>query len=201
MSDPVKANIIKSGAALWYAPEGEALPDETTVAAEADWGGNWQRIGYTNAPVSQTYADERMAIKVQELLGKLDEWRISEEAMMETVLAELTADYISLMTDTTPSTTVAAAGQVGYEELDIGGEGKVEVYAIGFEGIRYDDNDNKLPVRYFYPRATFKLNGATEWSKVTDSYVNVPLLITGLADPDNSGRIIKMQRVTAPATS
>jgi hypothetical protein len=201
MGDPVKANIIKSKAVLWYAPEGESLPDETTIGAGVAWGGNWARLGYTNAPLTLLYEDERMAIEVQELLAELDEWRTKEAGSLETVLSELTADYLSLLTDGTPSTTAAGASQVGYEELDIGGEGRVEVYAVGIEGIRYDSSDNALPIRFFAPRATFKKNGNLEFSQRTDTYVNVPIMIKALGDPDNSGRLFKTQRVTAPATS
>jgi hypothetical protein len=200
MGDPVKANIIKSGAIVWYAPEGEALPDETSIGAGVAWGGNWARIGYTNSPLVMVYEDTRMDIMVEEMLSSLDEWRTAESARLEVTLAELIADYLGLLTDATPQTTAAGVGQVGYEELDIGGQGRVEVYAIGFEGIRYDASDNDLPVRFFLQRGTFKLNGNIEWSRKTDTYVNVPVLIKGLGQEDNDGRLIRVQRVTAPAS-
>jgi hypothetical protein len=202
MGDPVKGNIIKTHATMWFAPEGETVPDETSVAAGADWGGNWAKLGFTSAPLSMTYDDKRMQVKVEEILADaIDEWRTEESGMLETELAELIADYLSLMTDNTPQTTAAAAGQGGFEDMSIGGNARVSVHAFGFEGIRYDENDNALPIRFFAPRATFKVNGKMEWSQKTDSYVKLPLQIKALGDPDSSGRLFRMYRVTAPATS
>lgn len=202
MADPVKANIIKTHATMWFAPEGETLPDETSVAAGGDWGGNWAKLGYTSAPLSMTYEDTRMMVKVEEILADaIDEWRTEESGILETELAELTADYLALMTDNTPQTTAAGVGQKGFEDMSIGGQARVGVYAFGFEGIRYDANDNALPIRFFAPRATFKVNGALEWSQKTDTYVKTPLRIKALGDPDNGGRLFRVQRVTAPATS
>jgi hypothetical protein len=203
MADPVMANIIKSGAVMWYAPVGETLPDETDVDAGDAWGGNWVRVGYTNAPVVLTYDDSRMQVQVQEFLGPLNEWRTAETVQMTTTLAELIADYLALLVDGTVSEVAAGASQKAYEELDVGDQAQVTKYSVGFEGIRYDASDNALPVRVFFEVATLEINGAMEWSKRTDSYVNVPILIKGfVADPDaGSGYVFKFQRVTAPASS
>ncbi len=40
-----EADILLSGAKVWYAPVGEALPDETTIAWDAAWDGNWVAAG------------------------------------------------------------------------------------------------------------------------------------------------------------
>lgn len=201
MTDPVRANIIKTHATMWYAPEGETLPDETSVAAGGDWGGNWEKLGYTSAPLTMTYEDTRMQIKVEEWLADaIDEYRTEESGMLETELAEVTAAYLALMTGNTPIETAAGVGQKAFEDMSIGGQARVEVYAFGFEGVRYDANDNALPIRFFAPRATFKVNGKMEWSQKTDSYTRVPVQIKALGDPDNSGRLFKMERVTAPAS-
>lgn len=201
MGDPVIANIMKSGAIMWYAPEGEAFPDETSIDAGEAWGGNWARVGYTNAPLTFTYEDTRMAIEVQEHLGELDEWRTKISASANTVLAELTADYFALLAGGTPSTTAAGASQKGYEQLNAGGEARVQVYAVGFEGVRYDDNENALPIRVLGGRATFKMDGSNEFSKRTDTYVNLPVMVKFLIDPTNSDALFTFQRVTAPASS
>lgn len=198
MANPVRSNIIKSGAVLWFAPEGESLPDETTIGTGDAWGGNWERVGYTNAPLTFTYEDERMAISVEEMLVDFDEWRTKESCKLETTLAELIADYMALLTGDTPSVTPAGAGQVGYESFSLGNNDRVTVYAIGFEGIRYDEDSNALPVRIFIPRGTFKMNGDIEWSRRTDTYVNLPIMVNGLGDP-TTGKVAVFQRVTAPA--
>jgi hypothetical protein len=201
MSDPVASNIMKTGAVVWYAPLGESLPDETTVAAGEDWGGNWKRVGFTSAPVALTYEDSRMEIETEEFLAAIDEWRTKEVGTFETTLAEITGEYLQLFTDAAPSTTPAGASQVGYEEVDIGNQGRITKYAVGFEGIRYDASANALTFRLFGPVSSFKLNGKPEFSAKTDTYVQAPVLIKSFADPDNSGRLYRVQRVTAPATS
>lgn len=203
MSDPVRANILKSKAVMWVAPEGETLPDETDIDAAEDWGGNWERIGYTQSALTLILSDERSEITVEEVLAPIDEWRTSMAATMETSMAELTADYLAWLFGGTVSTTAAGASQKGYEELDIGDQNRITKYAIGFEGIRYDESDNALPVRVFMRRATLKLNGNLEFSQKTDSYTNVPIQVKGFApDPDSDDSApVRFQRVTAPASS
>lgn len=199
MGDPVVANIFKSNAVLWIAPAGEALPDESTVGVGDPWGGNWTRVGFTSAPLKCLLEQERAEITVEEFLASVDRYRKSEKASFETKLAELTADYLGDAAGGTPSVTAAAAGQVGYEELDLGGVARFTKYIAGFEGIRYDANENALPVRCFIRRCTIVINGALEFSQRSDDYPGIPLLIEALADTDNDGRLVTWQRVTAPA--
>ena len=201
MGTPVVANIIKSGAVLWYAPVGEAEPDETTVAFGASWGGNWAQVGFTKAPLVFAYEDERLEIQVEEHLGPLDEWRIAEHARFETVLAELEADYMALMTGGTVTNTSAGASQKAFEELPVGGTALITKYAWGIEGLHVSSTGVSHPLRIFIARGTAKLNGTLEFSKKTDDYVGMPILIQALADNASSGRMFKFQRVTAPASS
>ncbi len=201
MSDPVVSNIFKSGAILWYAPAGEALPDETTVGAGDAWGGNWARLGFTSMPLSCLYEFDEADIEVEEYLAAVDRYKQAEKGTLETKLAELTADYLALVGGGTVTTVAAGAGQVGYEELDIGGVIILTKYIVGFEGIRYDASDNGLPVRVFARRCTMKINGALEFSKRDENYPGIPVQIKALADTDNNGRLFTWQRVTAPATS
>jgi len=200
MADPVVANVFKSGAILWYAPVGETIPDKDTIGAGDPWGGNWQRLGFTKAPVTFAYEREVADINVEEYLAPIDKYRIAEKAQAETTLAELTADYLSLGVGGTPTEAAAGAGTVGYEELEVGGEFRLTKYAVGFEGIRYDANDNDLPLRLFMYRAVITLNGELEFSKRSDDFPGLPIVIELLADTDNNGKLFKFQRVTAPAT-
>lgn len=199
MGNPVKANIMKTGAVMWYAAVGTTLPPITTLGAGTAWPSPWARVGYTSAPLSLTYEDERMDVEVEEVLAALEDWRIKETATLETELAEMIADYLQLMTGGTVTTVAAGTGTAGYEQLDIGGFARITQYAVGFEGIRYDASSNALPQRALIPIASFKLNGKMEYSKKSDSYVKLPLQVKGFGDPDNAGRVIRWQRVTAPA--
>lgn len=200
MGNPVKANIMKSGAVLWYAALGTALPPITTLGAGVAWPSPWARVGFTSEPLKLLYEDERMDTIVDEHLAPLDDWRIAEMVTLETVLAEVIADYIQLLTGGTVTTAAAGAGVAGYEQLDIGGVARVTQYAVGIEGIRYDASNNALPQRALLPISAFKLNGEMEYSKRSDTYIQLPIQIKGFADPSNSGRVIRWQRVTAPAT-
>ena len=206
MSNPEVANVLKTGAIIYYAPVGEAEPDETTVVYGDDWGGNWARMGYTKAPTAFGYEDERAAINVEEELSPIDEWRTSEDLNIETVLAELTADYLRHAAgyDDVVSTTAAGAGQKGFEEMSLGGEVKVQKYAYGLEGLYLNANGDEEPVRIFVWKATAKLNGQLEFSKKNDdSSGGIPLQLHALTDTTQSAgeKLFTFQRVTAEASS
>lgn len=201
MANPVVANILKTGAILYLAPVGEALPDETTISAGEDWGGDWERVGFTKAPLTLKYTSKTFDIEVEEFLSAVDRVRTAESATIETVLAETTAAYFTqLAGGSTVSTTAAGASQVGYEQASIGGEALLEKYAIGFEGSRYDASGNELPVRFFFDRATLVLNGDLVFTKREDQYVGLAFQAAALVNT-TTGRLLTMQRVTAPATS
>lgn len=203
MANPVVANILKTGAVLWYAPTGETVPDETSVAFGGAWGGNWARVGYTKEPLALIYTDTRHSIKVQEVLGVVREFRIEEDAMLETVLAELTGAYLQLAAggQGTLASTAAGAGQKAYEQITLGGEEEITEKSWGFEGIYLDASGNDFPVRVFVHKGTAKINGNIEFSKKSDDYVGIPIQIHVLADTSSSDRMFTFQRVTAAATS
>jgi hypothetical protein len=200
MGNPAVANILKSNAVTWIAPEGEAFPDETTVAAGAAWGGNWERIGFTKEPLKLAYEDEEADWNVEENIMAVGRVKISEEAALETVLAELTGEYLQYALDGTLTVTAAGASQKGYEQLLAGGVTLKAVYTIGFEGIRYNASAIALPLRMGFYRATLRLNGELEFSKRSDETTGVPLQARALGREDGSSPIW-FQRVTAPATS
>lgn len=206
MADPVVSQIIKSGAILWYAPVGETIPDETTVAFGGDWGGNWERVGYTKEPLTMAYEDERAVIAVEEHLGPVREFRTSEDLKLETVLAELTGGYLKLAAGGDPDdvvSTPAGAGQVAFEEMFMGDEVAVPEFAWGFEGLYLDASGAEFPLRVFIWKGTAKLNGGLEFSKKSDDYVGAPIQIHALVDPDQDEgeRLVQFQRVTAEASS
>mgnify|MGYP005726620373 CR=1 FL=1 len=197
-------NLLKTKARLWIAPEGEALPDESSVAVEAAWGGNWVALGYTKEPLAFKYEYEEMEFHIEQALAAVDKRKRGEKAMFETVLAEFTAlnlAYVSGSNSSAVTTTAAGASQVGYEEIEIGNELFVRKHAIGFEGTFYDSNEVALPVRIFFTRATMQINGNLTFSQKDDDYSGIPVSIQAMADPANNNKMFKLQRVTAPATS
>ncbi len=206
MATPVVANVVKSGAAIWYAPVGEAIPDETSVAYGAAWGGNWARVGYTKEPMLWLYEDERHRAEVEEEITAVREWRIHEDTSFETVLSELTAAYFELSRGGDPSsvsTTAAGAGQTGYEELKVGGEVVMNEFAWGFEGMYLNASGVSFPIRVFIHKGTAKLNGELSFSRKDDDYTGIPIQIHALVDTTKSAgeKLFTFQRVTTAATS
>ena len=201
MADPVIGNIFKSGAIIWVAPAGEALPVADTVAAGAVWGGNWTRMGFTKAPVAVKYEDEQQEIEVEEYLASVDRARIKEAVMIETTLAELTADYLKFGVGGTVTTVAASATLVGKDILEAGNDALLTKYIFGFEGSYVNAAGLTLPVRFFVHRATFKLNGELTFSKKNGEYTGIPLQVSGLANTASNGRLFKFEKVTAPKTA
>jgi hypothetical protein len=200
MADPVVTNILKSGAVSWIAPEGTAFPDETTVAAGASWGASWARVGFTKEPLKLAYEDEEHDIEVEEFLAAVGRKKIGESSMMETVLSELAGDYLKYAMDGALTITAAGAAQKGFEELLVGNDSEKPVYTVGFEGIRYNATGVALPIRIGFYRCTLRLNGELEFSKRSDDHTGVPMQMKALANV-TTGRVIWINRVTAPATS
>lgn len=200
MTAPSIFQILKSNAVIWYAPVGETVPDETSVAANAAWGGNWARIGATKEPLTMLYEDERSDITVEEFLSPVHRFRISEALTLETVLAEIDADYMALMTEGTVSPTAAGGAQKAFDTLPVGNEAWLTDYAVGFEGINVDSGDNELPLRIFIYRANFKLGGELSFSKREDDYTGTPIVVEALSDSATPGRLFVFEKVTGPTT-
>lgn len=200
MGNPNVFQILKSNATLWYAPVGEAFPDETSIDAGDAWGGNWERLGATKEPLSCLYEDEEADVNVEEYLHAVQRFRTSESLTLETVLAEMDADFMALMTEGTVSKTAAGAAQKGYEELPIGNIAFRSDYAWGIEGVFEDSSGNDHPLRIFMYRGTARVGGEMSFSKRDDDYTGVPIQIKALTDSATPGRLLVFQRVTAPTT-
>jgi hypothetical protein len=204
MGTPTVANIIKSGAVLWAAPVGETRPDESSIAYGAAWGGNWARVGYTKEALTLAYESEEADIEVEEELASVKRTRIKESVTLETVLAELTGEYLQLAASNqnTVTTTSPDVGQKGYEETGLGGVSTLTEKAWGFEGLYINANDEEEPIRVFVHKGTAMLNGALEFSQKSDEYVGVPIQVKALADTtQNAGqKLVLFQRVTSEAS-
>ena len=205
MSNPVVTNLIKTGAVVWVAPVAEANPDETTVDFGDAWGGNWARVGYTKEQLALAYESEEFDLAVEEVLAPVKRFRIGEGLTLETILAEVTAEYLQLAAgnQTTVSTTGAGAGQYGYEETGLGGVVALTEKKWGFEGLLVDSAGADQPIRVFVHKATAMLNGALEFSKKSSDYPGIPIQLKALADTSQSvgKELLVWQRVTAEKTS
>lgn len=200
MGSPVTTNILYGPVTLWKAPVGETVPADS-VGAGVAWGGNWAKVGYTKAPLTMTYEDEQGEADVQEALTPVKRWKTKETVAFETVLAELTSEYLNLANGAgIVTTTAAGVGQVGKDEYEVGGESALDELAWGFEGTYVNSSGVSFPVRLFLFKATTKIGGETEFSK--EEYPGISIQINALADmgKDMGKRLFKFQRVTAAAS-
>ena len=204
MANPVVANIVKSGAVLWYAPVAESKPSTTEPVYGAAWGGNWARVGYTKAPLTVAYASTEAEIAVEEELASVKRVRTAEALTLETVLGELTAAYLKLAggDQRVVTTEAAAAAQKAYEMTGLGGVAEITEYQWGFEGLFINASGDDEPIRVFVHKGTAMLNGNLEFSQKTDDYSGVPIQIKALCDTTQAAglKLCQFYRFTAEAT-
>lgn len=197
------ADILISPVNIYYAPVGEANPDETSIDFDEAWGGNWTNLGYTTAPLTMQWDQELFELEVEQIAFALKGMITKQSAMFETTLAELTAANLKLAVGSTTTITTQAAGvgQKGYQEFGFGGEVNLPVYKFGFEGYTLDSLNNKLPVRIFVHRASFSMSGNLEFSK--KAAAGIPVQIKAWADTTQSaGQYFAVfQKITAVATT
>jgi len=185
MADPSVFQIVKSNAVLWVNTVlGDGPPDEDTILAGDAWGSTWVRMGSTKEPLTCLYEDERADINVEENLAPVFRYKTSESLTLETVLAELDADYLALATEGTVSVDAGAGALIAYDELPVGNRAALTMYMFGFEGIAVQSDGALWPVRFIVNRATIKLGGELSFSKREDDYTGMPIVIEALAPTD-----------------
>jgi hypothetical protein len=196
----VVSDIIVSPASVWQAPVGETPPADST-AAGADWGGSWEMVGYTNAPLTVAYEFDSLDLEIEQSLAPVGRVKTKEGLRLETVMAELYLDGLQLAWGGEVTQTAAGAGQVGKEELDLGGETALDERAWGFEGTYVDEDGDTFPVRLFVWRATASAGGELKLGKTEAT--GVPLKVAALADMTKAvgQRLFKVQKILAPAAS
>jgi len=182
------SDIIVSPASIWIAPVGEAEPDPNTVDLGANWGGNWENMGFTTAPISVSYSRDEFELFVQQLTAPVRRINTKEDFMIETTLAEQTANNMALVMNGTATTTAAAAGVVGNERVVAGGSPQIDQFTIGMEGTYQDDTNAKFPVRLVLFSVTVSLNGKLEFSKTEAA--GIPMQARALAD---TNRVVGQQ--------
>ncbi|MCA9936196.1 MAG: hypothetical protein H6662_15625 [Ardenticatenaceae bacterium] len=195
------ADILISPATIWYAPVGEPLPDETTIAYGAAWGGNWAQIAMTAEALAMNRDLSTFEAMIEQSTLPVKRSVTEEKVAFETVIAEFTGDHLVLVMGGTNTPTAAGVGQVGFEELVAGGEVTLDERMWGFEGKYVDTAGAVFPVRVFIYRATSVLNGALTFGK--GEQTGIPLRIDALGDLTKpiGQQLLKVQKVTAAATS
>src|SRR5574340_544819 len=195
------SDILVAGATVWKAPVGTALPDETTVAAGAAWGGTWEQIGYTAAPLSVKVEKEQLDLMIQQAIGVVGRVNTKENWSLETTLAEYAMDHLALALGGIVGTTPAGAGQVGYDQYDAGGDTTLDRISFGFEGTYVSAAGNTHPVRLVVWIATAEAGAELEFGKETQT--GIPLKIKAIQDLSKAAgkQYVSGYKVTAPASS
>jgi len=190
------SDVLVSPATVWYAPVGTALPSPSTVLAGQAWPAAWKNLGYTLEPTNLNMNVTPFDLYVQQLTVPLRTIRTEVEVMLETVMAEFTADTLKLATDGTVVTTAPAAGAAGRDEITVlASKVDVSLFAFGIEGIRVLDNNARVPVRIFIPRGSAVMNGPITFAK--GEGIGIPLQFKAFAD--NTGVALIIHNVTALA--
>ena len=194
-------DIIITPALVYYAPVGEAFPDETDVDYQEAWGGNWVQIAATVTPVMLANDRNEFEAMIQQSTLPIKRVIVDEHYAIETQLAELTATKLSLAVGGSVATTAAGASQRAYEQLSAGGSFTLTERAWGFEGLYKDQLGNQFPIRIFMRKATARLNGQLSFSKA--AVAGIPLRVDALGDLSQAegAQAIEFQRVTAEATA
>ncbi len=204
MGLPNATNLIVGGAALYYAPVGTVTPADTVDYGVA-WTAPWARLGLTKAPVVFKYEQEVADHQVEEALAAVRRTIIGESVTVETVLAELTPEYLAIGSGRPTSevtTTVSGVATAGTDAITLGGHAAPVELAIGMEGMYVTAAGVKLPLRVFLHRTTITMGGDLQFSWRANDYPGIPILIRGMADVSKSvgNQLFKMVRVTAAET-
>ena len=194
-------DIIVTPARIFYAPVGEALPDETTIEYGDAWGGNWVDLGATSEPITWISDRTEFEAMIQQSTMVVKRRKVDEKFAFETVLAELTPTNLSILLGGTVATTAAGASQRGFQQLPVGGNFDITERIWGIEGLYEDASDLEFPIRIFMPKATANLNGNLQFGKA--NVAGIPLRVDAIADLSAAvgaqGPIF--QRVTAETTA
>lgn len=178
------ANILITPAIIYRAPVGTALPDETSVAYGADWGGAWINVGYTLEPLAMAIDEQTFELEVQQVVNPVIQRRTKQIVTFETTLAETTGVNLALALDGSNSDTAAGVGQKAFSEIKMGGSTTITQYAWGFEGVRPDADGNDQPVRVFLYKGTCVTGGQVQMAK--GEATGIPIKITALPDTSKS---------------
>jgi hypothetical protein len=196
------SDILLTPVRVFYAAVGTALPDENTVGFGEEWTAPWKECGYTNIPLSMSYAIEKYEVIPEQVVTAVKTLKTKETLTLETSLIEITGDNLKLaFPAATVTPTAADATHMGKTEVKGGGSPSVDTYAWGFEGEYKDDDNNSLPVRFLLYKGQAILNGQLQFAKSKE--VGIPLQITGLADTTKSAgeQLFQWVICTAPKTA
>lgn len=197
-------DILIGPGKLYRAALEEANPDESTVAFDAAWGGNWVDMGdlLEGSPVVLSIAEEFTKVYTERSTAAKNAVRTRREMMVKGTFAEHTVANMAILLQGTADTTAAAGGgQKGFSDIPIGTQSAVDFYKWGIEAFRKDDDDNLQPIRWFLHKGYLRLTGDINYAKQNPT--GIPFEITLLGDGSQTAgeELGVLQIVTAAATA
>lgn len=173
-------NILIGYAKIWYAPVGEAFPDETSIGYGIAWGGNWTYLGDTTEPLTLNVERNVFDVEIQQSNVPVKQSITKQTISLKTTLAEHTVVHLQLAFLGTASSTASGSGQKPYSQLQFGGDTNPAYYAWGFEALYQTSTNVNEPVRYLFWKGSLTLDGNIPFDK--GKVAGLPVSITVLAD-------------------
>lgn len=193
-------DLILSPASVYVGAYGVTLPAEN-LAVGAAWPGGWTAVGFTKEALKFGYSFEKRKAKVQQHIGIVRQWKISEEGMLETVLSELTAAALHLAWDGKIATVAAGASQMGKERFSIGGRATLTERTWGFESYYRDEDGDLLPLRVFAWKGVAEAGGELELSNQEETGIPLKISLNTDTTKVEDERFYYMDKFLEPATS
>lgn len=200
-------DLFKAGVKvnIWVAPYGETVPADS-VAVGTDWGGNWEKLGWTKEGINLIQDQTKAHFKIQQSTMKVDSRILDESVRGETVLALSDPSRLAVVlgrASTDATDTAAASGQVGKTELSLNANvTQAQKWALGLESNHFVSDGSELPIRIFFPRAELMPNGTLmTFDSSNDDYSGLPMVWDAYADVSASMKFVTHQYITAPATA
>lgn len=197
------ADILIGPGRLYRAPVAEANPDETTVAFDAAWGGNWTDMGdlLEGDAVTLSINEDFTDVYTEQSTSAKNSVRTRREVMLSMTLAEHSVANMAIVLDGTAAATAAGASQKGYSDIPFGDNSDVDFYKWGIEGFRKDTAGTKQPVRYFFHKGYLRLAGDVNWSKQNPTGIPIEIKVLGDSTQSAGEELGICQIVTAAATA
>jgi len=188
---------------LWRAPIGTAVPDETTVAFGADWGGTWVDMGDfpEGSPISLSLAEEVYKVYSEQITVALGVTRTRREALITGSLLEHTVANMAALLQATAAVTPPGGAQKGFSEIPFGGPPDVTLYKWGIEALRVDANNVNQPVRWFFHKGFMRMTGEIAYAKTKETAIAFEIAILGDITLPNASNLGILQIVTSAATT
>lgn len=196
-------DVILGPGKLYRAPVGTAIPDETSVAYGAAWGGSWTEMGDfpEGSPITIVMNEDVYKVYSEQSTVAQAVTRTRREATIKGALLELTAANYAIALQATATATAAGASQKGYSNIPFGAQTDVTLYKWGIEALRVDATNVNQPIRWFFHKGFFRMTGETAYGKTKEATLGFEISIIGDSGQATNEELGILYIVTAAATS